>query len=100
MCVTTWLAKPLKPTTRLSWFRRGWRATRLHPAAAARSGSSPSSIAPRTPALPRIHCFRFGPAYPISKLLKLFKLSSQHLNTKTYGKRTIGRLSAITQYAT
>ena len=41
------------------------------------------SFAPRTLAPPRIYCFRFGPAYPISKLLKLFKLSSQHLKTKT-----------------
>ena len=57
-------------------------APRLLPAVAPQRATVSPSFAPRT-LPPRIYCFRFGPAYPISKLLNLFKLSSQHLNTKT-----------------
>ena len=46
------------------------------------AGASPS-LAPRTLALPRTPCFRFGPAYTMSESLKLFKFSSQRLNRKT-----------------
>jgi hypothetical protein len=69
------------------------------PAAAPHGVAANLSFAPGPLAPPCTYCFRFGPAHPISKLLKLFKLLSQHLNTMTEGKRTIGSLSGVTQYA-
>jgi hypothetical protein len=59
--------------------------------AAASLSSAPGRLAP-----PRAHGFRFGPVYPVSKLLKFFKLFGQRLSTETQGKQTTVRLIAVT----
>jgi hypothetical protein len=59
--------------------------------AAANLSSAPGTLAP-----PRACGFRFGPAYPVSKLLKFFKLFGQRLLTETQGKHATVRLIVVT----
>jgi hypothetical protein len=59
--------------------------------AAASLSSAPGTLAP-----PRACGFRLGPVYPVSKLLKFFKLFGQRLRKETQGKQATVRLISVT----
>jgi hypothetical protein len=72
----------------------------VHPQLMAQQGAACRSSAPGiTFVPPRANRSGFGPAYPVSKLLKFFKLFDQRPNTEPESKGTIISLDTVTQHA-